>query len=135
MTYEDFDKLFDDLIAECRGMRDSKGPEYSGLKDRLANFKEAAKDFGVSPLVICGIFKDKHDRAVKCYARGEYRGSEPIRGRIVDAIVYNVLMYGLIVEGEGKNCSACGGVGSIDKDSYSNNVMCPACKGTGKSKL
>lgn len=141
MTYEAFDELFDGLIAECRGMRDTKGPEYAGTKDRLANFKQQAEDYGVSPMVVCGIFKKKHEQAIASYARGEYRGSEPIRGRIVDAIVYNVLMLGLIVEAEPKNCSACGGSGSVVQPSklidnhLTIGLTCPACKGTGKSRI
>ena len=136
MTYEAFDELFDGLIAECRGMRDTKGPEYAGTKDRLANFKEQATDYGVSPMVVCGIFKKKHEQAIASYIRGEYRGSEPIRGRIIDAIVYNALLLGLIVEAESKvrNCSACGGTGTFAKDGQCEGC-CPACKGTGKSRL
>lgn len=136
MTYEDFDKLFDGLIAECRGMRDTKGPEYSGTSDRLRNFKEQAADYGVSPLVVCGIFKKKHEQAIASFIRGEYRGSEPIRGRIVDAIVYNALLLGLIEESTPKNCSACGGSGVVLSGiSGGGTHSCPACKGNGKSKL
>lgn len=131
MTYEEFDKVFDDLIAECRGMRETKGPEYAGLKDRLANFKQAAAYFGVSPLVVCGIFKNKHDQAIAAFVRGGYKGSEPIRGRIVDAIVYLALLYGLIVEAEGRRCSACGGSGTVEHSG--NTETCPACKGSGKA--
>jgi hypothetical protein len=48
MTFPEFDKVFDDLIVQCRLMRDTKGKEYANKEtDRLANFKEIANELGV----------------------------------------------------------------------------------------
>jgi polyhydroxyalkanoate synthesis regulator phasin len=48
MTHEEFNKIFDDLIEKCRGMRNTKGKEYANNdSDRLANFKDIAQELGV----------------------------------------------------------------------------------------
>jgi hypothetical protein len=48
MNFQEFDKTFDDLIAKCRVMRDTKGKEYANTEtDRLANFKDIANELGV----------------------------------------------------------------------------------------
>lgn len=99
MTYKAFDESFDALIRECRSMRDSKGKEYANSAvDRLANFKEVGAEIGVDAKVVLMIYLKKHLRSIDSFVKNGKVRSEPIRGRIVDAITYLTLLNGLIEE-------------------------------------
>lgn len=80
------------LLAECREIRELKGADYSGDRDPLANFTSGAATFGVPPRVVLGIYLSKHLAAVNAYVKDGHVQSEPIRGRIVDAINYLLLL-------------------------------------------
>jgi hypothetical protein len=61
MTHEEFNKIFDDLIEKCRGMRNTKGKEYANNdSDRLANFKDIAQELGV---ITIGDVRDAYERS------------------------------------------------------------------------
>lgn len=84
------------LLADCREVLARKGADYSGHGDRLANFTNCARAFGVSPRIALGIYLSKHLSAVNAYIKNDKVESEPIRGRIVDAINYLVLLNYMI---------------------------------------
>lgn len=86
------DSIYDG-IAE---LNKKKGADYAGDEDALANFKEAAADIGVSPYVIWYVYFHKHLSAVKRFVEKGQVESEPIEGRIDDAILYLFLLRGLI---------------------------------------
>lgn len=99
MTFEEFDKLTEDILAKVRTIRDTKGREYARDQDRLANFKEIAYEVGITPLQTWFVHFEKHMRSIKSYVRTERVFSdEGIEGRIVDTITYLLLLYGLIKE-------------------------------------
>ena len=78
----------------------SKGLEYSGETDRLANFKDQAKLLGfATPIQVLGVYLNKHLGSINKFISGLDKGlSEPIEGRIDDAILYLVLLKALINE-------------------------------------
>ena len=49
MKIEDFDKIVEERIKKIRKILKSKGEEYSSKKDRLHNFKVAARKLDCSP--------------------------------------------------------------------------------------
>ena len=104
MTFKEFDKFQQELIAEVVKMKDTKGREYANSASRFANFDRSAAKNGVSRLVIANIFMTKHLDAIDSYIKngGQVFSTEPIRGRIVDAITYLTLIAGMIEEGESK---------------------------------
>lgn len=95
MTFDSFDKFQRELFDEIMAMRDSKGAEYANDSDRFANFKRLAVKNGVSPLVVANIFMTKHLDSIDHYIKTGREGSEPIRGRFIDAILYLMLMAGI----------------------------------------
>ena len=97
MTYEDFDKLMDQMIAEEKAIGNTKGKEYT-QGDRLDNFKRLAAELGITPLQVLWIYLKKHLDSIAHYVRTEKVLSEPIQGRIKDARVYLSLLRGLIEE-------------------------------------
>lgn len=100
MTRDEFDQLLDDLFEQVRKINDSKGLEYATHDDALANFRRRGAELGLSPLQVWGIFYGKHHDAILSYLRRGGTLSEPIEGRIHDAILYLALLAGLVAEQE-----------------------------------
>ncbi len=98
MTFPEFDKLMDEVYSQLKGMRETKGKEYANHDtDRLANFKEIAKEIGISSEAVLLVYSEKHGRAIKHYCKtGKTHSTESIQGRIKDRILYDFLLLGLI---------------------------------------
>ena len=124
MTFPDFDKYQEELIAEVIKMRDTKGKEYANNQDRFSNFNRLASKLGINRLAVANVFLTKHMDAIDQYCRTQQQYStENIRGRIVDAICYLTLIAGMIEEDE------------PDIDRIPLLICnCPACKGTGRER-
>lgn len=111
------------LVARANERRgaisDAKGPEYAGQAeaygtdgvDVLANFKRQAERWGVSPLVVAGIYEGKHQDALETFVRelqkaaGDWakqfalvRQGEGILSRLDDLRNYADLFEGLLAD-------------------------------------
>lgn len=101
MTPQDFEiKILDPMYDELLLLSQTKGVEYAGKEDKLANFKLTAKEAGLDPLQVCYIFMNKHYSAIQSFVRERKVYSEPIKGRIRDCQLYLALLEALIHEGE-----------------------------------
>lgn len=99
MTFEEFDILTDLLLGEVRLMRDTKGKEYTDGLERFDNFNRLAAELDLPRLKVWQVYFTKHMDAIRSYIRtGQTHSTEPIRGRIVDAITYLTLLAGMIEE-------------------------------------
>lgn len=98
MKEERFYKLTDKLILDCMEIMRSKGTAYSGLEDKLGNFKRVAKNLALTPRQVWYVYFAKHLDALSAWLRGEYRDSESIGGRIKDLINYLFLLHAIIEE-------------------------------------
>lgn len=99
MNHLEFEALFSSTVTACHTLLQSKGVEYSGLADRLANFKRGAGLTGASPLQVAFIFASKHYDSIASFVRDPGRASsEPIEGRLHDLINYCLLMKAIVVE-------------------------------------
>lgn len=76
----------------------TKGHDYAGEADALANFKRAGARWGVTPVQAWGIYAGKHIEAIETYVREGAVQSEPIEGRIHDLLLYGFLFLGLVHE-------------------------------------
>ena len=109
MDNKDFTTLVERTVRDTSALLISKGQEYAGSDDRLANFKRGAALTGTTPLQCCFIYMSKHYDALSTFIRKDAAGfdqylSEPIEGRIDDLINYCFLMKGIIQESqEAKN--------------------------------
>jgi hypothetical protein len=104
---EEFDMV---LRAVCQRLEDltaSKGREYAkGEDNQLANFDDVAEELGTVPELVHGVFLSKHMRSIAGYVQRVVRYddlrmaqtvlSEPIEGRIDDAILYLVLLRAMV---------------------------------------
>lgn len=93
----------DDLLVKCMDIMKTKGEAYSGVEDKLGNFKRCAKLAGVDIKKAWYIYFVKHFDALSSYIRGEYKDSEPIQGRIQDLINYLFLLYAILEEQQSNN--------------------------------
>lgn len=107
MDNKEFKTLVEQTVQSTSALLVSKGEEYAGSTDRLANFKRGAALTGTTPMQCCFIYMSKHYDALSTYIKKDAAGfehklSEPIEGRIDDLINYCFLMKGLIQEGQNK---------------------------------
>ena len=88
----------EEILPVCFQIMSTKGEAYSGLEDKLGNFKRCAKLADVSVEKAWYIYFVKHFDALSSYIRGEYKDSEPISGRIIDLINYLFLLTAILKE-------------------------------------
>lgn len=89
-------EIQDDLFRKIIEIRKTKGREYATDEDTLADFKEVAEEAGINPLQCWATYVKKHERAIDTFVREGAVKSESIQGRILDVIVYHILLLGLI---------------------------------------
>ena len=87
---------------EVDHLRDTKGKTYAGTEDQFANFKKIAEETGLNKYQIWNVYFSKHISAIHSFIRCEYSDTEPIEGRIADAMNYLGLLHGMIKEDEVK---------------------------------
>ena len=107
MDSKEFTVLVEKTQRDTSALLISKGQEYAGTKDRLANFKRGAELTGTTPLQCCFIYMSKHYDSLSTFIKKDAAGfdqhlSEPIEGRLDDLINYCFLMKGLIQENNQK---------------------------------
>lgn len=99
MTKNEFLELIEDQYHKIIDLTRSKGEEYSRSDDQLANFKRNAADLGLTPQQIWAVYFNKHIDSIKSYIANPTKPlSEPIEGRIDDAILYLLLFKAMVVE-------------------------------------
>lgn len=69
MNNQDFMSIVKTMTDEALAILDSKGKEYAGNDDRLANFKDIARELGITPQQVCLVYLKKHIRALEHSAR------------------------------------------------------------------
>jgi hypothetical protein len=104
MTFDEFDKIAEQIVTQVRRMRETKGREYSQTADRFDNFNRLAARLNLPRNKVLLVYLTKHLDAIESYVQnGRTCSSEPIFGRIVDAITYLMLLGGMIAEDEAQS--------------------------------
>lgn len=103
MDQKTFSILCEQTVRDTSALLISKGEEYAGSSDRLANFKRGASLTGATPLQVAFIYASKHYDSISTYVKKDASGyrqilSEPIEERFNDLINYCMLMKALIVD-------------------------------------
>ena len=102
MDIKEFYELKKELQDLAHEIMNSKQPEYTNNNaDVLHNFKSTAKNLGLDPKEVWGVFFHKHIQAILSHAHNPnmYR-AEPIESRYADAINYLYLGYALMKESD-----------------------------------
>jgi hypothetical protein len=91
------DQDFRDCIEACDRILTTKGHDYTqGSPERLKNFYATGVDFDVPARKVLAIYWDKHINAIKTFLKHGQVESEPIDGRIHDAINYLLLLFKML---------------------------------------
>ena len=98
MNKNGFRKLLSYGHDQMLALTASKGEEYSGGDDQLANFKRYAAAAGISLEQAWLVLFMKHIDAISSHARTGVVLSEPIDGRIDDAMLYLHLYRAIVWE-------------------------------------
>lgn len=98
-----YKELVDEIFAKVNELAELKGGEYSGDKDRLANFRRNGIAAGVSMETCWFIYVAKHWDAIAQYVKDmnidkTRQRMEPIEGRALDMIVYLTLFLAMCEE-------------------------------------
>lgn len=101
-----FIALLKQTHSKLLSLSNSKGKEYAGSDDRLANFKRLGDELNMIPEKALWVYLKKHLDSLTTYIKDQETGfkreySEPITGRVDDAILYLHLLKALIHEREG----------------------------------
>jgi len=91
---EDFDALIDKGIRIMK----TKSIDYAEAGDRLAEIKETARDVGITPRQVLGVYMNKHYRSLKKWMRGDELKGEPIDEKLCDIQVYSWIAAKLAAE-------------------------------------
>jgi hypothetical protein len=108
MKVSDFNEQTEQFFRDCMAIMNGKGLEYSGNEDKFANFKKLAAKYNVPVEEIWGVYFTKHIDSIDSFIRKRREGknvtkieaglSEPISGRIADAVNYLLILKGMIDE-------------------------------------
>jgi hypothetical protein len=100
MDNERFKNLVIGELNRCKAILDTKGLDYTTTDDRLANFKDNAKNLNLTVRQSWAVFFYKHISAILTWARGGELKSESITSRFHDAINYLLLGLAIMTEEE-----------------------------------
>lgn len=102
MDKREFRRLLDETHQTLVQLTSSKGEEYSRDTDQLANFKRQAEELNATPEKILMVYLNKHLDAIKSFVKTGKLYSEPIGGRIDDAILYLILLKGIVLDDQNR---------------------------------
>ena len=99
MNTQEFTELLENQYKHLCALNNTKGVEYARSDvDRLANFKRQAEELDMTPEKVLMVYLNKHLDAIKSFVKTGRVLSEPISGRISDAILYLILLHGLTID-------------------------------------
>jgi len=102
MTNEEFEKLFDAVVAQERATLITKAGEYASSADRFHNFHVGASISGQSPARTLWGFLVKHLVSVRDIVDGRQADRAMLREKIGDCRNYMILLEGLLLDESAK---------------------------------
>ena len=79
--------------------RDAGQREYAQSEDNVfANFERVAKSIDTDRKKVLMVYLLKHIDGISAYTKGHQSQRENVTGRITDAIVYLMLLWGMVEE-------------------------------------
>ena len=103
MTYKDMQKVVRRQLKQVLKIRDAGQKEYARTQDNVfANFERVSTFTGVSREQALMTYLLKHIDGIMAHINGHESQREDVSGRITDAIVYLLLLQGMIDDGQNK---------------------------------
>ena len=79
--------------------RDAGQREYAQSEDNVfANFERVAKSIDTDRKKVLMVYLLKHIDGISAYTKGHHSQREDVTGRITDAMVYLMLLWGMVEE-------------------------------------
>jgi len=104
VTIQEREELAKKLFEKCIEVLKAKGKDYEVNGDCLQQFKLIADLVGITPYQVWAVFWCKHALsilgAVKKHPEHPETTAEPLEGRVIDNINYDVCLMGLLKEVE-----------------------------------
>ena len=91
-------QLMQKIHHQVTETRNSGQLEYASEDNVFADFEHTAELVGTSREKVLLTFLNKHIRGITAYVKGHKSQREDVRGRITDAIVYLMLLWGMVEE-------------------------------------
>lgn len=89
------------IFQRCQETRDAGQKEYAhDEQNALANFERLAVDLGTSREKVLWIYTRKHLDGILASINGHQSQREGVRGRIMDVIVYLILLWAMVDDNE-----------------------------------
>lgn len=105
MNPEQFRQSIDELYERLKKLTATKGQEYKGGEgtSQFDNFERHAMSMGMTREQVLFVYLAKHIDSITTYIKDQAHGrkreySEPITGRIDDAILYLLLLRGMVAK-------------------------------------
>ena len=103
MTYKDMQKVVRRQLKQVLKIRDAGQKEYARTENNVfANFERVSSFTGVSREQALMTYLLKHIDGIMAHINGHKSQREDVSGRITDAIVYLLLLQGMIDDGKNK---------------------------------
>ena len=97
MKYKQLDKIIKKQLKQILQTRDEGQKEYARDVDNVfANFQRVGKYVGISQEQVLIVYLLKHIDGIMAYINGHKSQREGVEGRITDAIVYLLLLRGMV---------------------------------------
>jgi hypothetical protein len=89
--------VMDQVFAECHQLREAGQKEYAHTDhDAFGNFNRLSTLLGLTRGQVLMVYLTKHLDGIASYVKGHRSQRESVKGRINDAIVYLVLLRGMV---------------------------------------
>ena len=97
MNYKKLDKIIQSQIKHILKTRDDGQKEYArDINNVFANFERVGKYVDISREQVLMVYLLKHIDGIMAYINGHKSQREGVEGRITDAIVYLLLLRGMV---------------------------------------
>ena len=104
MKSKEMIKLMNTIFDSILKMHKEGQKEYAHDEDNVfANFDRIASQTNTDRKFVLWIYLMKHIDGIASYINGHKSQREDVRGRITDALVYLIILWGMINKDEGIN--------------------------------
>jgi len=100
MNIKKVESVVQSILKEAAAVRQVALEEYAQSDNVFENFEDTAARLGLRREEVAYIFLDKHMRGIASYIRGKRDQRDSIRGRIIDALNYLLLLGAMLEEEE-----------------------------------
>lgn len=102
MTKEDLKNVMDRVIQEIQSLCEAGQKEYAGGENAFGNFERIASRIDTSREKVLWTYLTKHLDGIESHIKGHISQREPVEGRINDAIVYLIILRGMVEDSKPK---------------------------------